>query len=96
MTSALIIDNSILTDNKSKARYLSCQTIKKHLPTEISKGYMTITCFHKNNKDKYIFLYGILIGVQFYSDLLIIVGLHPSGLNVNIHNSMKDVLLHDS
>ena len=96
LTTTLISDNSIFNATKSKAKYLSFQTIKRHLPTAISKGYMTTTCCHQNNRSKDIVLNGIFIGGQFYSNPLIIPYLHPPDLHENIRNYIQYYLLHDS
>ena len=69
---------------------------KKHIHTEISKGYMTITFRHLNNRSRYILLHGILIGGQLYPSMLIIPYLHPPDLHENIRNYIQYYLLHDS
>ena len=61
LTSTLISENIIITDTKSKGKSLSYQTIKKHLPTAISKGYMNITCHYQKIRARDIVLHGILI-----------------------------------
>ena len=95
-TSNLISENSILTANNSKENDFSFQVIKKHIPTSISNWSMNITFHHLNNRDKYIVLHGILIGVQCYSNMLTITYLHPSGPCETIHNSVQYSLLSGS
>ena len=41
-------------------------------------------------------LHGILIGVQCYSNPLIIMHIYPSDLHVKIHNAIQYALLHNS
>ena len=96
LTSTLISENGILTSTKSKTTYLLSQTIKNHLPTSISKGYMPITCHHKTNRSKDTVIKSILIGDQYYSNMLIIPDKHPSDFHANINNYMQYALLHDS
>ena len=61
----------------------------------MSKRSMNITSHQQNNRAKYIVLHGILIGVQFYLNLLIILDLNTYGIHKNIQNSMQYALLHD-
>ena len=91
-----ISENIIHTSTKSKTKKLSSQTIKKNLPTSTPKGYMTITCHHRNNRDKYIVLQRILIGGQFYLNTIIIKNLHTSYLYENNHKYMQYDLLYYS
>ena len=96
LESTLIIENSILTTTNSKKKYFLSQTIKTHLPTEISKGYMTINCHHQNNRAKGIVLHGILIGGKLNSNPLIIPDIHPYDPHADIDNYMKYDMLHES
>ena len=56
---------------------------------------MTITFHHQNNRSKYIIIYGILIGCQWYLNLLIIMDLHTSDPHTNTCNYMQYSMLHD-